>query len=251
VNDWTPREMMAVAAAHEIADDDVIIVGLGLPQVAALLAKATRAPTATLLLELGVLEPAPTKPSMGIADPRMWDGTRAFGGMIDVLGRLLHSGRVTLGILGALEVDSSGAINSSMVTLDDGTRRRFNGSGGGNDIASLAGRVLVVMRHDSRKFKRRVEFLTSPGRILDGRRRADVGLRGSGTATIVTDRAVIDVGDAGLVLRSLHPGQQLQALLAATPVPLEVNGVVETERPSEDELWLIRQQLDPERWYTA
>jgi glutaconate CoA-transferase subunit B len=243
--------MMAVAAAHEVHDDDVIIVGLGLPQIAALLAKATRAPMATLLLELGVIEPAPTKPSMGIADPRMWEGARAFAGMIDVLGQLLHGGRVTLGILGALEVDSSGAINSSLVTLEDGTKRRFNGSGGANDIASLAGRVMVVMRHDSRKFKQRVEFLTSPGNHLNGQSRADAGLHGLGTGTIVTDRAVIDVRDSGLVLRSVHRGEDPDAIAAECSVPLTLDDVAETARPSSEELCLMREELDPERWYTA
>ena len=151
MSDWTRREMMAVAASHCIRSDEVAVVGLGLPQIAAALAKKTRVPTATLLLELGVVEPAPTEPSMGIADPRMWAGAQAFGEMIDVLGYLLHGGRVTLGILGALQVDATGSINSSLVTLKDGTSRRFTGSGGANDIASLAGRVMVVMAHRSAK----------------------------------------------------------------------------------------------------
>jgi glutaconate CoA-transferase, subunit B len=251
VTDWTPREMMAVAAAHEIAENDVIIVGLGLPQIAALLAKATRAPAATLLLELGVFDPTSTEPAMGIADPRMWAGTNAFGGMLDVLGHLLHSGRVTLGILGALEIDPTGAINTSTITAKDGSKRRFNGSGGGNDIASLAGRVMVVMRHDPRKFRQRVEFLTSPGRRINGRSRAEAGLPGLGTTTIVTDRAVIDIDETGLVLRSAHPGEDPEAIATATPVPLRCSGAIETPPPSPHELDLIRDRLDPAQWYTA
>lgn len=251
MNDWTLGEMMAVAASHLITDDDVVVVGLGLPQVAALLAKRTHAPAATLALEIGVFDASSTTPSMGIADPRLWEGARAFGGIIDVLGYLLHGGRVTLGILGALQVDVAGSINSSLVVNEDGTARRFRGSGGANDLASLAGRVLVVMRHEPRKFKQRVDFLTNPGRLVDGRPRAEAGLPGHGTTAIVTDRAVIDVLEGGLALRSVHPGEDLAAVVTDTPVPLDTSGVRVTPAPTGEELRLIRDQLDPNRWYTA
>ena len=248
---WAPGELMAVAASHEIADEDVVVVGLGLPQIASLLAKRTHAPGVTLVLEIGVLDATSTEPSMGIADPRMWKGARAFGGMIDVLGYLLHGGRVTLGILGALQVDVAGSINSSQVVLEDGSIRRFRGSGGANDVASLAGRVMVVMRHDARKFRQRVDFLTNPGRLVDGRPRAESGLPGVGTAVIVTDRGVMDVTDAGLVLRSVHAGEDPEAVVAATPVPLDARGAREAPAPTDDQLALIRGELDPQRLYTA
>ena len=248
---WTPGEMMAVAASHEIESADVVVVGLGLPQIASLLAKRTHAPGVTLVLEIGVLDAVSTEPSVGIADPRMWKGAMAFGGMIDVLGYLLHGGRVTLGILGALQVDVAGSINSSRVVLEDGSVRRFRGSGGANDVASLAGRVMVVMRHDARKFRQRVDFLTNQGRLVDGKPRADAGLQGLGTSVVVTDRAVFDVSDEGLALRCIHPGEEVGAVVAATPVPLDASGTGETPAPTADDLELIRRELDPERWYTA
>jgi glutaconate CoA-transferase subunit B len=250
MREWAPGEMMAVAASREIADDDVVVVGLGLPQIAALLARRTHAPGVTLVLEIGVLGAVSTEPSVGIADPRMWTGAQAFGGMIDVLGYLLHGGRITLGILGALQVDVAGSINSSQVVLEDGSVRRFRGSGGANDVASLAGRVMVVMRHDTRKFRQRVDFLTNPGRIVDGKPRDEAGLQGLGTSVIVTDKAVLGVTDEGLVLQSIHPGEDLESIVAATPVPLDTSGTLETPAPTQDDLKLIRGELDPHRWYT-
>ncbi len=251
MNGWTPQEMMAVAASRHVADEDVLLVGLGLPQIAALLAKRTHAPGATLLLELGVVQPTPTQSAMGIADPRMWAGAQAYGGMLEVLGYLLHGGRVTLGILGALQVDAGGSINSSLIVGEDGTARRFNGSGGSNDIASLAGRVMIVMRHERRKFKQRLDFLTSPGRTVEGSKRADVGLPGTGTAVIVTDRAVIEVGEGGLTLASVHRGEDPLGVVGDTPVPLALNGAVETPTPTAEELRLVREELDPQGWYTS
>lgn len=248
---WTPGEMMAVAAASRLRDDDVALVGLGLPQIAALLAQRTTAQGIQLLLELGVFMPRPVDPAVGIADPRMWNGAWAFGGVVDVLGAMLHGGRVTLGVLGALQVDPAGSLNTTLVRGPDGSLRRFNGSGGGNDIASLAGRVLVVMRHDPRKFRPAVEFLTSPGRLVNGRPREESGLPGQGTVAIITDRAIIDVTPTGAVLASVHPGESPAAVAAATPMPLTDpdGGPAETPAPTAAVQALLREELDPKGWY--
>jgi len=249
--EWTPGEMMAVAAASLLREDDVALVGLGLPQVAALLAQRTTAPGIQLLLEIGVFMPHPVEPAVGIADPRMWRDPWSFGGVLDVLGAMLHGGRVTLGMLGTLQVDPSGSLNTTMVTTQDGSIRRFNGSGGGNDIASLAARVFVVMRHDSRKFRPAVEFLTSPGRMLNGRPRAEYGLSGGGTAAVITDRAILTITDEGAVLASVHPGHTPEDVLASTPMPLIVpnGGPGETAPPTAVQQRLLRTELDPKGWY--
>lgn len=249
---WTGGEMLAVAASREVRDSDVVVVGLGLPQVAALLAKQTHAPSAVLLLENGVFEPQPCESAMGIADPRLWHGAAAFGSMLDVLGYMLHGGRVTLGMLGALEVDPWGSINSTAVASADGQTRRFNGSGGANDIASSAGRIVVVMQHHERKFCETLNFCTSPGRRVDGRSRSALGLRGEGSAAIVTDRAVIALTDDGAVLLHVHPGEDEVAVRASTPIELgtPVEGVTTTPAPTPRQLSLVRDELDPNGWYT-
>jgi glutaconate CoA-transferase subunit B len=253
MTEWTKGEMLAVAAASLVRDADVAVVGLGLPQVAAVLAKRTHAPNATLLLEIGVFEPAPSESAMGIADPRLWAGSTAFGGMLDVLGTMLHGGRVTLGLLGALQVDGWGSVNSTLVTGEDGSIRRFNGSGGANDIASCAGRVLIVMQHRPRKFVETLQFLTSPGHRVAGASRRDVGLRGTGTAAVVTDRAVIEIDDEGPVLASVHPGEDPTLVLAETPLTLRepAGGVAESRAPTAEQLDIVRSELDPLLWYTS
>jgi glutaconate CoA-transferase subunit B len=252
MSQWTPGEMLAVAAAGLVRDGDVAVVGLGLPQVAAVLAKRTHAPDASLLLEIGVFEPAPTQSAMGIADPRMWEGSTAFGSLMDVLGSMLAGGRVTLGLLGALQVDGGGSVNSTVVTGETGRPRRFNGSGGANDVASHAGRVIVVMQHRPEKFCDALEFLTSPGRRVRGAARRDVGLPGSGTVAVVTDRAIIEVTDDGPTLASVHPGEEPEVIMSATPLVLARpdGGVAETSAPTPKDLALIRSELDPQGWFT-
>lgn len=249
---WTGGEVLATAAAERIRDQDVVVVGLGLPQIAALLAKRIHAPDAVLLLENGVFEPQPREPAMGIADPRLWEGASAFGGMLDVLGAMLHGGRVTLGMLGALEVDGWGSLNSTAVADANGHVRRFNGSGGANDIASSAGRVVVVMRHHERKFRDTLRFCTSPGRRVGGIARADLGLAGEGPVAVVTDRAVIAVTDSGPTLAQVHPGETPTAVRQSTPFELAdpPAGVAITPDPTSFQLSLIRDELDPHGWYT-
>lgn len=250
---WTRGEMLAVAGSLQVVEGDVALVGLGLPQMAALLAQRTHAPTARLLLENGVFEPVPTEPAMGIADPRMWNGAAAFGSMLDVLGVMVHGGRVSLGLLGALQVDHWGSFNTTEVEVPDGSRRRFRGTGGGNDISSNAGRTVIVMTHQARKFSQVLTFLTSPGRRVGGRTRADLGLTGGGPCAVVTDRAVIALTDDGALLESVHPGEQLDTVIADTPIPLAVHdgGPEETPAPTPRQLDLIRNELDPKRWYTS
>jgi glutaconate CoA-transferase subunit B len=249
---WTAGEMLAVAAAAQVRDEDVVVVGLGLPQVAAALAKLTHAPGSTLMLEIGVFAAEPAGEAMGIADPRMWAGCQAFGGMLDVLGRMLEGGRITLGLLGALQVDSGGSINSSLVVEADGSRRRFRGSGGANDIASTAGRTVVVARHESRKFREVVDFVTSPGLVVRGRPRADLGLGTGGTAAVVTDRAVISIHADGAILAAVHPGESVGQVVDATSMPLRLppGGPGTTPAPTPEQLELLRTRLDPNRWYT-
>lgn len=245
--------MAVTAAAALMRNDDVVLVGLGLPQVAAQLAQRTTAPEMQMVLEIGVIAPRPRGSSAGIADPRMWEGAVAYGGVLDALGAMLHGGRITLGLLGALQVDGGGSINTTLVHDGAGRARRFNGSGGGNDVASLSRRVLVVMRHDRRKFAPTLDFLTSPGRLVAGRPRAELGLPGLGTSAVVTDRAVIEITDEGALLGSLHPGQSLEQVVADTPIPLRLphGGPAESAPPTDEERRIIREELDPDRWYTA
>jgi acyl CoA:acetate/3-ketoacid CoA transferase beta subunit len=87
--------------------------------------------------------------------------------------------------------------------------------------------------------------------MVDGEPRAKTGLSGLGTASIVTDRAVIDVEDDGLRLRSVHPGEDAAAVVADTPVALASDGVVEAQPPSPGELRLIREEFDTQGWYTT
>jgi len=103
--DYTPSELMAAAGARELKDGQVVAVGLGLPVVASFLAKQTHAPSMTILFELGVIDPEPVDCGVGLADPRIWYRAKVLSSFVDILGTILHKGKVDVGFLGGLEVD--------------------------------------------------------------------------------------------------------------------------------------------------
>lgn len=251
--DYTTSELMAVAGAREVHNDEVVAVGLGLPVVASFLAKQTHAPNMTMLFELGVINAEPIHPAVGLADPRVWYRAPVMSGFVDVLGAILHRGRVDVGFLGGLEVDQYGNLNTTLTGDPRGKFRHMVGSGGANDIASCAKRTVIIMRHEPRKLRERIAFITSPGYIDGGGSRAQAGLTG-GPSRVITDKAVLgfDPESKRMTLLSIHPGTTLDDVLANTGfAPVVPARLPLTEPPTAEQLRLIREVIDPQRMYVG
>ena len=246
----SPAEIMAAAGARELRDGETIVVGLGLPQVAVVLAKRTHAPGLTSILEIGVANMNPIDTPVGLADSRIFYRGTCWSGFLDTLGMSLHRGVVDVGFLGALEVDRFGNINTTLLK-EDGRVRYFNGSAGGNDVASLAKRVIIIMRHEKRKFPLAVTHLTSPG-FVGGKSRETLGPRGGGPSRVITDKAILgfDPGTHAAALLSVHPGVKIEEVVENTGFPLKVAGQIPvTPLPTAEELRLLREEIDPRRVY--
>ena len=244
-------EIMAAAGARELHDGEVAVVGIGLPQVTAMLAKRTHAPTLTTLLEIGVINMDPKDTPVGLADSRSFYRATCWSGFLDIMGMNLHRGVVDVGFLGALEIDRYGNINTTLLKEESGKIRYFNGSAGGNDVASLAKRVMMILRHDKRKLLNAVAHLTSPG-FVGGKSRQELGLRGSGPHRVITDKAVLgfDSATRSAKVLSVHPGVRMEDIVANTGFPLQISGDVPlTPLPTPEELRLLREEIDPNRVY--
>jgi glutaconate CoA-transferase subunit B len=244
-------EIMATAGAREIRDGEVVVVGIGLPWIACRLAQRTHAPRLTFLLEIGVMDAEPRDTPVGVADPRNFYRATCWTSFRDVMGMSLHRGVVDVGVLGALEIDRFGNLNTTLLKDESGNVRYFNGSAGGNDTASLAKRTIVIMRHTKRKLRHALAHLTSPG-FVDGRGRRELALRGGGPCRLITDRAVIgfdpDTHEATLV--SLHPVVRLEEVLENTGFRLHVpKDLPPTPLPNSEEVRLLREEIDPEGIY--
>ncbi|MDW7738763.1 MAG: CoA-transferase [Bacillota bacterium] len=251
-NDYfSMRELMAVAGSRELKDHQNVLVGLGLPQVASILAQMTHAPNLTMILEIGVIDPEPKEPSVGIADPRIWFKSSYFTNTIGTMGNFLHRGLVDVGFIGGLEIDMYGNLNSTLVNRSDGGFRHFTGSGGANDIATLAKKILVIMPHEKRKFPEKVTYNTSTGFLNGGTSRSDAGLKGGGPAKIITDKAIMGFNEESkrMELLSVHPGVRIEDVVENTGFELLMNRVDETAPPSEEEIELLREVIDPARIY--
>lgn len=250
---YTLFELMAVAGARELKDGEIVGVGIGLPVVASFLAKRTHAPNLTILFELGVVDPEPIHTGVGLADPRVWYRAKVMSSFADILGTVLHRGLVDVGFLGGLEVDMFGNLNTTLLGDPNGAFRHFVGSGGANDLASSAKRTIIIIRHEARKLKQAVSFITSPGYIRGAGHREAAGLPG-GPSRVITDKAIFDFDPESKRMRllSIHPGTTLEEVLAEMSFePIMPAHVPFTEPPTPEQVRLIREEIDPEGIYSG
>lgn len=251
---FTTSELMIAAGARELRDGQVVFAGLGIPQLAVSLAQRTHAPHIIVLNEAGLVDAHLLELGVGNADPRHWYRAAAFGTFLDVVGMLLHRGVVDVGFLGALEVDAYGNNNSSEVRREDGGIRRFGGGGGANDIASHAKSTILIVRHERRKLVERLVHNTSPGFLDGGSARARLGLPGGGPSRVLTDKAVFGFDEVThrMKVLSIHPGVSAAELQAATGFVLDIaSDCPRTPPPTDEEVRLVREELDPGRMYVG
>lgn len=244
---------MAVAAAAEIRDSEVAIIGTGLPMIASYLAKRTHAPSASLFFESGIIDAFPRDLATGVGDFRLMSNCVKAAGLYYALS-LLQGGRVDLGFLGAAEVDQYGNINSTVIGTYIKPQVRLPGSGGANDIASLAKRVVIIVPHQLRKFPEHVQYITTPGHLDGAGARERAGLRGAGPVRVVTDLAVMGFDDETkrMKLRSLHPGVSLDQVRENTGFELLITEPIEeTPVPTSEQLRLLREEIDPNGIYIS
>jgi glutaconate CoA-transferase subunit B len=251
--DYTSFELMAATGARELKDGEIVVVGLGLPVVASFLAKRTHAPNITILLELGVADPEPIDIGSGLSDPRFWYRAKMHTSFVDMLGMVLHKGMVDVGFLGGLEVDAFGNLNTTLLGDPEGKFRRFTGSGGGNDLASCARRTVIIIRHEARKLKEAVSFITSPGYLRGNEERLRAGLVG-GPARVITDKAVFgfDPESKRMRLEAIHPTTTLDDVLSNMGFqPIVPDDLPVTQPPTAEQLRLIREEIDPDKKYAG
>lgn len=246
--DVRPPEMMVTVAARELRDEEVVFVGIGLPNLACNLARATHAPDLVLIYESGAVGAVPERLPLSIGDPALVTGSLMVSSMADVFQLLLQGGRIDVGFLGGAQIDRFGNINTTVIGSYERPKVRLPGSGGAAEIATHAKRTLVINRLDVKAFPADVDFVTSPGHSYRGRRRAELGLPGAGPVRVITDRGILDVDmETGeLVLTALYPGNDLDDVRSRVGWRLGVREpLTDVELPSADILRLLRESLDP------
>ena len=245
---YSTFEIMAVAAAREIRDGEVVFAGTGLPMLGAMLAQRTHAPGCVIVFEAGAVDPRMLHLPMSVGDSRTLTGAAMAAGLMEAFTYLLQGGRIDVGFLGGAQIDRYGNINSTAVGDYRRPDVRFSGSGGSADVAALARRTVIIARHERRRFPERVDYRTSPGWLEGGDSRERAGIRGGGPSAVVTTLGVIRFrpGTREPYLASYHPGVSVERIQAETGFPLDASEAVETPPPTPEELHILRHVVDPE-----
>jgi glutaconate CoA-transferase subunit B len=223
---YTADEMMAVEAARRIADGTVCFVGIGLPSLAANLARRTHAPGCVLVYESGTIGAKPTRLPLSIGDGELAETADAVVSVPEMFAYWLQGGRIDVGFLGAAQIDRHGNLNSTVIGGYDAPKVRLPGAGGAPEIATSVRDVFVMLRQSPRTFVDRLDFTTS---------------RGDRVRVVVTDLGILEPRAGELTLVRVHPGVSVDDVRAATGWELAVADEVDTtEPPSEAELTALR-----------
>ncbi len=244
------REAAVIAASKTIKDGDVLIVGQGLPVLAALFAKKSHAKGSVIMQEYGVVDTDPPY-AVELAHPLLAETATYLCDMLDALTTLLY--RANCAILGAAQIDRHGNVNTTTIGDYFHPKVRISGSGGANDIGSIASKFVVIMDNQNpSKFPERVDYNTTPGFFRGSRsERERLGLPGKGPEAVFTDLGVYRFSKqtGEMYLSALQPGATVKQVRQQTGWPMKTARVVaRLPRPNVEEVSLLR-QLDPRGVY--
>jgi glutaconate CoA-transferase subunit B len=249
---FSEREAEVCFAARLIQDGRVYwVAGGGSPLYAVLLAQRMGyAPHAAYLTEDGVVAPEPLlpfEPIQTMVSAR--SGYRALQwGTMNTVQDYAALGFVDYGILGTLQVDKHGNINSTFRGEYPTGGRRFGGPGGADSIAAMCWRTILMTDQQRRNFVERVDFISSPG-FLDGlpgaRERAGLPV-GTGPWRVVTSASMYDYSnDRRLRLIAIAPWVTVDEVMAECECRPHVAETIKVlEPPSDEELTVYRTELD-------
>ena len=223
---YSADEMMAVEASRRLTNDTVCFVGIGLPSLAANLARRTHAPGCVLVYESGTIGARPTELPLSIGDGELAETADAVVSVPEMFAYWLQGRRIGVGFLGAAQIDRHGNLNSTVIGDYRSPRVRLPGGGGAPEIAASVENVFVMLRHSRRAFVPRLDFTTSLG---------------DNVRVVVTDLGILEPRDGELTLVAVHPRVDVEHVVAETGWELRVAADVhETAPPTADELAALR-----------
>jgi glutaconate CoA-transferase subunit B len=252
---YSKTELMICVAARLFEDGSTAFIGTGIPMLAAMLAAKTIAPNLVPVFEFGglgaILEDLPR----AVGGARTFHKGLVAAGICELM-ETAQRGFIDYGFLGGAQIDPYGNLNSVTIGDHDHPKARLPGSGGGNDVGSQCWRTVAIMQHDKRRFVPKVDFLTTPGYLSGRLARENAGLpAGTKPIFVVSTLALMDYDDGPggsyrMRLAATHPDVTVQEVIDNTGFELIIPEKVRVnDPPSAEELRLLREEIDPERFY--
>lgn len=245
---YSKTELMICVAARLFEDGTTCFIGTGIPR----LASKTPAPNIIPVFESGgtgaILDELP----LAVGEARTFHKGLSAQGICDTM-ETAQRGFIDYGFLGGgAQINPYGNLNSVVIGEHDHPKARLPGSGGGNDVSSHCWQTIAIMQHDARRFVPKVDFVTTPGYLTGPGAREAAGLpRGSGPMAVISTLALMDYDpECRMRLKAVHPGVSIDEVKANTGFDLLIPEQISVnELPSDEELRLLREEIDRQRFY--
>jgi glutaconate CoA-transferase, subunit B len=242
--EFTSNEMMTIAAARALRNDDVCFVGIGAPSAACNVARLTHAPDITLIYESGTIGVAPHVLPLSIGDGELCETAVTTVSVPEMFRYWLQGGRITVGFLGAAQLDRFGNINTTVIGDYARPKVRLPGGGGAPEIAISCQQIFITMKQSQRGFVEKIDFFTSLGHGKGGDDRLrNYGVATEGPTLLITDLAIWkpDPQTKEFTVSSLHPGVTAEMVRESCGWQARfADRLTETPAPSEIELATLR-----------
>lgn len=241
--DFTPNEMMTIAAARQLTNEDVCFVGIGAPSAACNVARLTHAPRITLIYESGTIGTAPDVLPLSIGDGELCETAVTTVSVPEMFRYWLQGGRISVGFLGAAQLDRFGNINTTVIGDYAKPKVRLPGGGGAPEIATSCGEIYITLKQAKRSMVEKIDFYTSFGHGDGGNHRERLGIKTKGPTLLITDLAIWrpDPETKEFVVQSIHPGATREMIEESCGWAVRyAANVAETPPPTHEELQTLR-----------
>ncbi len=258
-DDYTPNELLVVAAARELRDGDLAFVGVGtagraftlavgIPIASARLAQMTHAPNLTIYWN-NLLSPDLNQIPARLTQRHLttWPTSAQLHNCSDK-GDMLSRRQFDVSFDSAPQIDRFGNLNITAIGDYRHPKVRLIGCLAQTDHFAYVKRPIVLTDLRKRTFVEHVDFITSVGHLEGGNTREEAGLYPGGPWRVITDKAIFGfhAETKEMEILSIHPGVTLGAVLDEMGFrPSIPEQIRPTERPTTDEIRLIRQEIDP------
>jgi len=243
-NTYTSNEMMVVTASRFLKDGAIVFIGIGLPSLAANLARRLHAPNISMIYESGTLDTKPDRPPLSIGDDELSRTALSVVSVPEMFQYWLQGGKIEIGFLGAAQIDKFGNLNTTVIGDYDNPKVRLPGAGGAPEIAGFCDHTIIMLKQSKRNFVEKLDFVTTVGYGKGGDDISQLGFTGAGPKAIITDLGILEPDPVSkeFILTHVHKGIGVDMVIEATGWPLRVKDKLKiTEEPGSDEIKVLRE----------